>query len=175
MELNISPETYQQALAQLVGGSIVAAISTLHQAGIGIAAAKAWVEGLAASENPLEAAVGKACAASQRDHQAEAEAEAARAEENLMAALNYDFPPLMLDKELDQLFSGSVLELDYARTRAAHLCRLANSFCLMHRQGQISAEEAQALIRGGSPGFQDFSYERVWQNAWAVTDREFAP
>jgi hypothetical protein len=78
----------------------------------------------------------------------------------------------MLDKMLDLLFSGSVLELDYARERAAHLCRLANSFCLMHRQGECSAADAQALIRGGSPGYQDFSYERVWQNAWTVTDRE---
>jgi hypothetical protein len=70
MDFALSPQVREQALAQLIDGNIVTAVHTLHQAGAGIAQAKAWVDGLAASADPLEAAVGKACQAAQRDYQA---------------------------------------------------------------------------------------------------------
>jgi hypothetical protein len=173
MELQLDAAVRERALAHLVAGSLIQAVSALHAAGLGIAEAKAWAESRSGSSDPLEAAVGQAWEAASQDYREQRNAaadEAARlADERLAAGLKHAFPAGLLDRALDVLFTGSGEEQAMARERAAHLCRLANSLCLAWREGQCSQAEAEAILHSGAPGFSPASYARVWQNALGVT------
>jgi hypothetical protein len=169
---NDSQRIVRQALAYLVLGAPGAAVEELVQAGVDRAEAWAWTEALHGSSDPLEAAIGRQWKSIQQASTA-ATAEAPEDEEaRLVAGMHFEFQPGSLDAALDVLFRGSVQEQDYARLRAMHLCRLANSFCWAWRQGECTQQQAQALIRGGAEGFSDAAYARVWQNALHVTEQQ---
>lgn len=88
-------------------------------------------------------------------------------EELLARGLAYAFPGDSLDLGLALLFYPSGVPL-LSLARAAHLCRLSNSFCAAWRGGEVDEAGARAIVRGGSPGYSEASYDRAWDNARQV-------
>ncbi len=164
---NIDPALERQALAVLLGGQPWEAIEFLQAQGLSEEQARGWFNALPESVEPLTAAIVKAVIARQQEGQQAAQEKAAEEEALLVRALKYDFPEGSLDLGLALLFTPlEVPQMSLAR--AAHLCRLSNSFFAMWRNGETDEAGARAIVRSGAPGYSESSYDRAWNNARAV-------
>lgn len=164
---NIDPALERQALAVLLGGQPWEAIEFLQAQGLSEEQARGWFNALPESADPLTAAIVRAVIARQQEAQQAAQEKAAEDEALLARGLKHDFPEGSLDLGLALLFYPAEVP-QLSLSRAAHLCRLSNSLFAMWRNGETDEAGARAIVRGGSPGYSEASYERAWDNARMV-------
>jgi hypothetical protein len=171
MAFSVTAALRERILAHLIDNEPNEAYALLTgEAGGDDAEAKAWLGALESSTDPLEAATLRCYRGHFNAARDEQQRRAAEEEDRLVRGLKYDFPPGALDLAYQLLYTPVGVP-EMALSRAAHLCRLANSFALMHRQGELDQAGAQRLLRGGSPGYSDAVYEHAWANGMEVSGR----
>ncbi|MCC7479115.1 hypothetical protein IT575_11740 [bacterium] len=168
MPQNIDPALERQALAVLLDAQPWEALDFLQQSGLSEEAARDWFNVLPQSSDPLTAAIVRTVIARQQEAQQAAQEKAAEEEALLARGLKHDFPEGSLDLGLALLFYPAEVP-QLSLSRAAHLCRLSNSLFAIWRQGETDEAGARAIVRSGSPGYSEASYERAWDNARMVS------